>query len=63
MPPLPPPPPPEGPPCRMICESDGGPFCPYCHSSMARRPWWKFWLLKQCIQPLCPSHRKYNLTG
>jgi len=49
-----PPPPPSPPPCRLIRESDPGPFCPQCGSSFALR--YKCLKLSMCIQPECDNY-------
>jgi hypothetical protein len=54
MKPPPPPPPPKFPPTSMIRESDVGPYCPKCGSSLKRK--WMLFKSEKCIQPECENY-------
>ena len=46
--------PPEGPPNRIIRESDAGPYCDKCGSSMKMK--YIFIRTENCIQPKCENY-------
>ncbi len=46
---------PKSPSCRLIKESDGGPFCPKCGSTLKYK-FWPFIKSDKCIQPKCENY-------